>query len=313
MRFFLFSVSVVAIFHVPVFARGDDSPSALDELKQGYALKQSGHCAEAMPHFVASFRADPQPKALLNLADCEQQLRDLLSARGHATRGRELADQEHDAELVGVADEQLAAIDRRLPRLTLTIAAEAPADTTISLDGKPLAPEARATPMVLNPGPHEVVVAAPGHRDRRYEVVVDEGAHQQLVVAPGDFLAVPAQPAPTVAPSPSLGPSLAADGAFGVGAVGFVVGVATGLAAVSKHGTLAAECGSDGRQCPSAAQDEIDSFRSLRTWSTVGYAVGALGVVAGAVLWAIEPRKRSEHFATQVSFGPTPAGIGASF
>ncbi len=116
-------------------ARGDDSANAVDELKAGYALKQAGNCTEAIPHFLASYRADPKPKALLNLADCLAQTSDLLSARGYATQGRDLADQQHDAELTGVADDQLAAIDKRLPRLTIRIASAAPPDSKVSRDG----------------------------------------------------------------------------------------------------------------------------------------------------------------------------------
>ncbi len=92
MRFSFLALLVVATLPVPLSARADDAPAAIDELKQGYALKRAGHCPEAIPHFLASYRAEPKPKALLNLADCEQQTGDLLSARGYATQGRDLAD-----------------------------------------------------------------------------------------------------------------------------------------------------------------------------------------------------------------------------
>jgi thioredoxin-like negative regulator of GroEL len=71
--------------------RAGDSSAAVDELKQGYTLKQQGNCREALPHFMRSFELDAKPKAALNLADCELQLGDLVAAQGYAGRGRQLA------------------------------------------------------------------------------------------------------------------------------------------------------------------------------------------------------------------------------
>jgi hypothetical protein len=93
-------------------SRADDTSEALEELKRGYALKQTGDCAQAVPHFQRSLQLSSTAKGLLNLSDCEARLGNLAAAREHAAAGRTLAGLQSDAELVAVADRQLAVIDR---------------------------------------------------------------------------------------------------------------------------------------------------------------------------------------------------------
>ena len=152
------------------------------------------------PHFLASFRADPKPKAALNLADCLAQTGDLLSARGYATQGRDLADQQHDTELVGVADEQLAAIDKRLPRLTIRIASSAPPDSKVSRDGVVVGAASFGVAAALNPGPHRIVVTASGRVDAEFDVTLAEGAAEEIEVHPGVALARVANAVPSSPP-----------------------------------------------------------------------------------------------------------------
>jgi hypothetical protein len=71
--------------------------------------------------------------------------------------------------------------------------------------------------------------------------------------------------------------------AFGVGAVGIVVGTITGILASGKKGDLDDACVN--KVCPASQQDTIDSGKTLGTVSTVGFVVGAVGAVAGLVLY----------------------------
>ena len=52
MRFSVGVLLVLATLPVPASARGDDSSSAIDELKAGYALKQSGKLPRSDPAFL---------------------------------------------------------------------------------------------------------------------------------------------------------------------------------------------------------------------------------------------------------------------
>jgi hypothetical protein len=305
---------------VPRNALGDDSPNATDELKQGYALKQSGRCAEAIPHFLASYHADPQPKALLNLADCESQTGDLVAAQGHATQGRQLALQRNEHELSDVGDEQLAAIDKRLPRLTIRLAADAPPGSSVSRDGSTVDPAVLGVPVGVNAGLHAVVVSAPGYSERRFEVTLELGTTEQVDVQPGPRkvgtegkASTPTTGRPSESDrsdSPRTLKALAFT-AMGIGAAGLVVGVATGISASSKHSFLQSNCNAN--DCPTSEQGELDSFRSLRTFSTIGYVVGFAGLAGGVVLWLTAPPDRPAGASAGLWLGPASAGISGGF
>ena len=295
-----------------------DAPTALDELTTGWALKQAGRCPEAIPHFLASYRAGPKPKALLNLADCEAQVGELVSARGHAAEGRDLARQENDAELAGVASEQLAAVDKRMPRLNVRLAPGAPTGSVAVRDGAVLSGAQLGAPVPLNPGLHHVVVTAPGRAQREFNVTLAEGAGAEVEVQPGPLLAVNASSGEREqghGPNENAGPStreILTYGAFGLGAAAVVVGVATGIAAGSKHGALEKEC--TGNNCPASAQSDLDAFHSLRTWSTIGYVIGVAALAGGAALWFTAPTTASEKSpAAGLWVGPTSAGVAGRF
>jgi hypothetical protein len=316
---FVATIAVGAACLISASAYAAEPASALDELKKGYGLKQNGKCPEAIPHFVESFRLEPKPKALLNLADCERQIGDLLAAREHATQGRDLARRQTDLELVGVAEEQLAALEKELPQLTLRLAGESPRDTLVVRDATVVRPETFGEAVALNPGAHRVMATAPGHVDREFEVMLAEGARQVVDVEPGPALAsgqptVAAHATPIVADSPSNRSEsprqVLTFGAFGVGGVGIGLGVLAGIAAGSKHTTLEGECPGNG--CPPSSQSELDSFHSLKTWSTVGYVVGIAGLAGAGVLLLTAPRAASGATA-RVWIGPASAGLAGAF
>jgi hypothetical protein len=315
----VFAVFSLLTVIVACLAEGDalaaDSSAAIDELKAGYALKQQGQCERAIPHFLASYHADPKPKALLNLADCEQRLHLLLSATEHAKEGLNLARQANDEALVDVAQGQLDTIDHKLPRLIVRMAPSAPPGATAILDGAALGVDAMDAPVPLDPRGHRVIVTAPGHAQREFDIPLVEGQHAEIEVEPGMPTGSDAAPAEATLPpsgsenggSPAR--QLLTYGVLGIGGAGIAAGVAVGVAAGSKHGTIEREC--NGNSCPPTAQGDIDSFHTLRTWSTVGYAVGFAGVAAGAVLWLTAPK--SDTTATAVWLGPASAGVSGRF
>jgi hypothetical protein len=155
-------------------AKAADSAEALDELRQGYSLKQAGNCQDALPHLARSFQIEPTARAALNLSDCEQRLGDLVASKGHAAQGADLARQQKNGELAGVADEQLAAIEKRLPRLTVKLVDAAP-DCAVTRDGAALPAASVGTPIAINPGAHVIAVSCPGRANRSVDVTIAEG------------------------------------------------------------------------------------------------------------------------------------------
>jgi hypothetical protein len=300
-------------------AQAADSASALEELRAGYSLKQAGKCTDAIAHFARSFQLDPTAMAALNLSDCEQQAGDLVAAQTHAAQGGELARRQKNEELAAVADKQLATIEPRLPRLAVKLTAGG-SECTVSRDGTALPASSIGASLAVNPGAHAILVTCPGHTDGHFDVTVAEGEHAEAAVSPG-----PAATVPTPVASPGEVPmepshETRAHGGIkvgplvvmGIGAAGLAVGLPTGLAANSKHATLIADCTAQGA-CPPTERDDIDSFRTLRTVSTVAYIAGAAAVAGGFVWWFVAPSPRRGSAAARVWVGPGSAGIGGRF
>ena len=99
-----------------------------------------------------------------------------------------------------------------------------------------------------------------------------------------------------------------------VGLAGLAVGVGAGIAGSSQHSALSGECSTASGSCPSSAQTDLDAFHTWRTFSTVGYVVGAVGVVAVGVLFLTAPSSRgSSGGATKLYVGPASAGLAGVF
>jgi hypothetical protein len=173
--------------------------------------------------------------------------------------------------------------------------------------------------VALNPGAHRVMATASGHVDREFDITLQEGAREFVDVRPGPALAagrpmVATRATPIVNDAPTRQSESTRQvltySAFGIGGIGIGLGVIAGIAAGSKYSTLENECPGSG--CPPSAQGELDTFRSLRTWSTVGYVVGIAGIAGGVVLLLTAPRAASDATA-HVWVGPSSAGIAGGF
>ncbi|HEX8792352.1 MAG TPA: hypothetical protein VF765_15465 [Polyangiaceae bacterium] len=182
-------------------AQSADAQALFDAGRRALAAKDyAGACAK----FEASDHIERAVGTLLSLAECEEVLGRLASARLHLQEAASLADATHDPANRGtVARARFAEIDRRVPRLTLQLAPDAPKDSRATRDGVDLGDGAFGVTLPVDPGKHVVVVSASGRTDGRYEVELKEGVQQTLQVAPG--LPPGAAPAPTTA-TPTAAP-----------------------------------------------------------------------------------------------------------
>jgi hypothetical protein len=72
--------------------------------------------------------------------------------------------------------------------------------------------------------------------------------------------------------------------ALGLGGVGLAVGATFGIMAIGDKGDLDDKCNAD-RQCGPELADDVDSYDTNRTISSIGLIGGAVLVGAGAVLY----------------------------
>lgn len=177
-------------------ASEQDRRTAQQELAQAQALKKEGNLQEALSHLEESQRLDPKLATLMELADCAEQLGKLVEAQAHWTAARDQAKKEEKPQSRQKATDRLAGVEKRVARLTLQLASDAPADAQVSLDGAPLDRATLGTALAANPGEHVIVVKAAGRDDATFPVKLAEGDNQTLSVAPTPKAAPPPPPPP---------------------------------------------------------------------------------------------------------------------
>jgi hypothetical protein len=207
------------------------------------------------------------------------------------------------------------ALAKRVPTLTFVVSG-VPETTPlrVALDGAIVKAETARLPRKVNPGSHAISVSAPGFEPATEQVTIGEGEDRRVEIQlrPSSGGTGPEPLAQRSATGGSSPPVLAIV-ATGVGVVGLVVGVVAGVAGSSKHSTLSGECDAANGTCPPSAASDLDTFHSLRTVSTVGYVVGALGLVAGGVLFFALPTSKEAPASTGLYVGPASCGLAGTF
>jgi hypothetical protein len=162
-----------------------DPAAAREHLTQGYKLKQQGQLKEALPHFVESLRLDPKLKTTINLADCEEKLGMLVEAQSHWLMARDRAAREGDDRVKQEAEQRVASLGTRMPRLNIRFAPGVPADAQVYRDDVMLGRVSLGTALPTNPGEHKISVRAEGHEDSKYTIKLGERDSKTLTVDVG--------------------------------------------------------------------------------------------------------------------------------
>jgi hypothetical protein len=318
-------LTLAAPLAIPSLARADDSPAVV-ELKAGYALKQSGDCREALPHLLASYQFDAKPKAILNASDCEQRLGDLVTAEKYAREGLDLATREGDAELAAVARDQLMSVERRVGHLAVVLAGGAAA--TVAIDGVTVV--SLPGPVVLNPGPHQIVVHAAGYADQSYAVTLGEGERQRIEVTAGEALVAEeartdsAQSIPQRIATTNEGPTPPATSAIstrqmigltlgGAGLVTVIIGSVFGLNAISKNSESNAGGHCDSTGCDPTGVSLRNAALSDATISTVLFGAAFAAISGGVALYLTGPTPTTAvhaHLNLAPVLGRSAGGLG---
>lgn len=183
----------------------------------------------------------------------------------------------------------------RLPRLALALFGTVPdLELTVTLDGARLPSALLRAQVPVDPGEH-VIVAQQGDARASQTLRVAEGARVNVslqLLLPNRAPPAPARrelPPPGAdrrAPRTALWLTLAGSGAA------LAVGGATGLLAVGTRAELSPRC--PGNVCSAADAASVERLSTLRTVSTLSFALGGLGLGAAGVLWLASP-PRSPH------------------
>ncbi len=311
-------------------AQEKKDPVAADYLfREARKAARAGDYAKACPLFADSLKAEPGTGVLMNLADCEEHLGKVASAWQHWREALDTLSGKNDKR-AALARRKIAALDRRLPRLTLRLAAGAPGESRVERDGVELGASALGLPVPVDPGAHTIVVRAPRHQERTFTVSVREAQLVEQSVDAG--AALPEKPPVATGASgdgavreatseaaPARSGSAARPIGYalvGIGVVGIGVGTVAGLVALDKKSTVQQHCQSDpagGVGCTDqTGVDAAATGRTMSTVSTIGFAAGAASLAVGVLLLVAGGSRTSD---TQAALTPhvLPGGAGLSF
>jgi hypothetical protein len=185
---------------------------------------------------------------------------------------------------VADATAEVEAVRARVPRLELRMPADAPRDTEVLLDDKPVPPALLGVPFPLDPGSHHLRARGTGRQPYRRDLALAEGSRQVVDISllPLESLRSQQDVAASRAEEslqPSHRPSMLAVGLLTGAGVALAVGAVSGIAALGHKSKLDEKC-SPG--CPADMSNDLDSYRFDRTLSYVGFGVGLAAAGAGA-------------------------------
>ena len=304
------------------FARDSAAGEALYRAAKESAKK--GDWEKACAQFAESQRLDPAPGTLVNLADCEEHRGLVTSAWTHFTEV-ESQFKAGDAR-AAYAHEHAAALERRIPRVTIRLQAGAPASARVFRDEEELKAASLGVPLPVDPGKHVVVVKV-GSAEARFpftavesqnaEVAATGPAESTIAPKPDPAAGKPLEPGPPGDRPPATGGDNRTLGwmLVGAGGLGIAVGGVTGALALSNAGKVKDACGPDYATCDRASVDNASTGKTMATVSTVAFIAGGAFVGAGLYFVISAPAKTSASAParTALEVGPTGAALRGTF
>lgn len=311
-------------------ARADsasDKALAQSLFDEGKKLMNEGNYAEGCPKLAESQKLDPGGGTLLNLAVCHEKEGRVATAWAEFNDALSQAKKDGRADREGFCREHIAAIEPRLSRLSVTVAADAAKTDglTVKIDGAPIGKAAWGMSMPVDPGKHAIEASAPGKKPWNGQIEVGPEADKKSIEVPAlQDAPVETKTTPTTAPATDAGGGSKKTIGYVVGGVGVValgVGVVFGISAFSKWGERNDNCPND--VCNAKAKEAGDSAKTAANIANVGIGVGIVAIGVGTYLILSSPSaekaasSRGTNVATRrflVDGGALPGGgfIGLS-
>lgn len=323
-------VSVIALTASAGVATADESQSdaqrtAARELgtvgMQAYFDKDYARAAENLDR---AYRLFPTPtlglwsgRALVQNGKWLQAVERLREAQqASAAVGDSVAQRQAQAD----AATELASLEPRVPRLTITLDRSPPTDVAVTVDQVPFDRSQIGVAHPIDPGPHTVVGSFQGKRvevelellpgENRSAHLTFEGvdavepvAEPTKAAAPAEPPIVRAVPAPTPAPALASAPAsepaglrTAAIVSLSVGGAGLLTSL---MAMLLARGELDACTERNGEYfCPDRVADTYETYRGVAAATFYG---GAALAGAGVALWFLQPNSERRRVAVTVT------------
>jgi hypothetical protein len=265
-----------------------DVSTAAELFQQGRVALEAQDYARARALLLDSARLNPRVGTFISLAQCEEVFGLLASARTHWKQAAQLADAQGDGR-TAFARERLAAIDPRVPRLTLVLPRDTPAGTMVRDNDVDLGAASAGLELPVEVGKHALAVVAPGHESWAVQIDLGEGEKREVRLLVGPLTPVVA-PGPAAATSPEVPPSdvrgplrVVSYVALGLGVVGIGFGSYFGVEAIQGKNVP----GCSGDSCNGTGTQLRNSALGDGNVSTGLFVAGGALLAAGGVMWFV--------------------------
>jgi serine/threonine-protein kinase len=333
-RCFLAGGTVVLCLSVPASATSGetDKVAAQALFEEGRGLMEAGDFTTACDRLRESQRLDPAVGTLLYLGECLENAGLPASAWAAFRSAESAAGNAKQLDREKVARERAAALEAMLPRLVIVVPDRVRVTgLQVARDGVTVTAASWGVAIPVDPGTHHVEVSAPGKAPWRVTVQIGRGSATETVTLPEleDLRSSPepgavgsvAPPRPAVSgpglprDAPSSTGNFTDDGDnespmgsqrwIGIAAAGAGF-VALGVGAVYASGAKDKEAQADDL-CPNTrctdprAIDLTEEAQQAATIANVSFAVAAIGLLGGVVLYTTAPDEGA--IPTQVAIG----------
>jgi hypothetical protein len=150
---------------------------------KGHEAMKAGDYKTACERFRESDRLEPAVGAKLNLANCEQQ-RGRYATSSHLFK-LVLSQLPPSDDRVPIARERVKELDAKVPTVTFELVPGDYENVTVKEGELVLRAASFGVPLPFDPGEHQFIVEAPGHKWRRYKIELEVAERRILKVHPG--------------------------------------------------------------------------------------------------------------------------------
>jgi hypothetical protein len=296
-----------------------DAAIAQSLFDEGRKLMNEKKFPEACPRLERSYKLDPAPGTLLNLAVCHEAVGKTATAWNEFRDTVAIAKRENRGDRLKFAEQHLKGLDGKISTLTVTDQARENG-LEWRLDGVKVGVESFGIALSIDPGSHTIDATAPGHDT--WTSTIDIGkAEKKTLEIPALKVAIvkvephPLQPVvtqPIIVVEKSRGPSPWIWVTIGVAVVGWGAFGLGGVESLTNWNDRKNNCGIGGD--PNACnQTGMDADKNARTWALVadiGLGVGAAATIATIVIAAVgRPKAKDTH----VSVSPFGLSFATTF
>jgi len=309
-RVALLAAGLLVALTAPALAQSPED-EAREHFDRGIELYEQGRFEQAAVAFERAYQLKPSYRILFNIGQVENELGHFAAAlqayRGYIEQGGDEVPHERGSKVRAEIE--------RLTTLVGQITVEgAKSGSIVLVDREERGRVPLAGPIPVDLGKHEVSIEYEGER-----------VHERVIkVAGGETVVVTVE---------SSGPDIIEDAwddsqeeddgggqtapeeeprrvwtwvAFGIGGAAGIGAIVTGSLALSKEADVRDSC--DGKQCDASLSGDFDTVERLALTTDVLIGVAAAGVVAGTLLFFLEPGSSAE---AEVAVAPTASGEGA--